>query len=164
MNLTVSDGFPYYIGLTASLNVSQSLRSDVNFNLLASLTEEQMRYRYAPGKWSIKQIIGHMGDHERILMYRALRFSRKDQTPLPGYDQDILIKNSRFDEMIGTAILNDFKNVRKATLSFIDSLSMDQLKLKGTASNFEISVEDLLAATLGHELHHIRVLHEKYLG
>jgi hypothetical protein len=97
-------------------------------------------------------------------MYRALRFSRKDPTPLSGYDQDVLIKNSRFHEMTGAAVLNDFKNVREATLSFIDSLSGDQVKLKGTANNFEISVEDLLAATLGHELHHIRVLHEKYLG
>jgi hypothetical protein len=107
MNLTVSDGFPYYINLAASLNVNQSLRSEVNLKLLASLTEEQMSYRYAPGKWSIRQIIGHMGDHERILMYRALRFSRKDPTPLPGYDQEILIKNSRFDEMIGVTVLDD---------------------------------------------------------
>jgi hypothetical protein len=162
MILKVSDGFPYYISLVGSSNVNEGFHADAIFKLVSPLTEEQMSYRYAPGKWSIKQIIGHMADHERIMMYRALRFSRKDPTPLPGYDQDILVAGSRFDEILGKDLVADFKNVRKATLSFISSLSAEQLQLKGVASKFEITVGDVVKGTLGHELHHIKILQEKY--
>lgn len=162
MNYTVSDGFPYYIALVGSLEVNQLFHSEENFKILSSLTEERLSYRYAPGKWSIKQIIGHMADHERIMTYRALRFSRKDTTPLPGYDQELFVNNSRFHEMMGNDLLEDFKNVRKATLSLMNSFSNEQLQLKGLAWKYELTVEDMLKATIGHEIHHMRVLQEKY--
>lgn len=164
MNLTVSDGFPYYISLVGSSNLNELFRSEANFEMFSSLTEDQMTLRYAPGKWNIKQIIGHMTDHERIMTYRALRFSRKDATLLPGYDQNLLVENSRFCEMKGADLIADFKNVRSATLSFIKSLSGEQLLLKGKAWKYELTVEEMLKATIGHELHHMRVVREKYLA
>jgi hypothetical protein len=164
MSLTVADGFPYYISLTGSEEINQLFVSSENFKLLSSLTKEQVNYRYAPGKWSIKQIVGHITDHERIMTYRALRFSRKDKTPLPGYDQDLLVENSRFNEIDFEELLQDFKNVRQATHSLMKSFSSEQLQLKGLAWKFELTVEEMLRATIGHEIHHIRVLTKKHLN
>jgi uncharacterized damage-inducible protein DinB len=163
MTLEVSSGFPYYISLVGSADYKQLFRSAENFRLLSSLTPVQAEHRYAQGKWSIKQIVGHITDHERIMAYRVLRFSRKDTTPLPGYDQELFVANSRFDELDYKDILEDFKNVRQATISLMNSFSADQLQLKGTAWKFELTVEEFLKATIGHELHHIGVIKERYL-
>lgn len=131
--------------------------------LLASLTQSQAEYRYAPGKWSIKQIVGHMTDHERIMTYRALRFSRNDTTPLAGYEQEPFVANSRFNDLGYSDILEDFRNVRRATISLMKSFSVEQLHLKGMAWKSELTVEDVLKATIGHELHHMNVIRERYL-
>lgn len=164
MKYSVSDGFPYYIELVGDKDYRQLFKSDENISLLKSLTEEQAKHRYAPGKWSIKQIVGHMTDHERIMIYRSLRFSRKDKTVLPGYDQDVLVNNSRFDEQTSDQLINDFENVRKASISFINSLSPEQLLLTGTAWKYELTVEEFMKATIGHELHHMKIIREKYLA
>ena len=164
MKYTIHDGFPYYIELLGDLDYRQLFLSKENIQLLQSLTEERAGYRYAPGKWSIKQIIGHMTDHERIMTYRALRFSRNDKTPLPGYDQNILVDNSRFDEQSVNQLVNDFENVRNATISFMNALSPAQLLRTGTAWKYELTVEEFLKATIGHELHHIEVIKQKYLS
>ena len=131
--------------------------------MLESISEEEACYRYEPGKWSIKQIVGHINDHERIMTYRALRFSRRDSTQLPGYDQNLLVVNSRFDELSLQQLLTDFKNVRAASNSFIDSLSPQQLNLKGFAWKYELTVEEFLKATIGHEVHHMNIIKSKYL-
>ena len=149
MNYIVSDGFPYYISLVGTSQVTGLFTAQSNFRLLGSLTEKQMTHRYAPDKWSIKQIIGHMTDHERIMTYRALRFSRKDPTLLPGYDQELFVNNSRFDQMMSSELLLDFRNVRQATISLMNSFSADQLQLKGKAWKFELTVEEMLKATMG---------------
>jgi uncharacterized damage-inducible protein DinB len=143
-------------------NYRQLFSSQENFALLESISEEQSNYRYAPGKWSIKQIIGHITDHERIMTYRALRFSRKDITQLPGYDQNLFVENSRFDELSLHQLITDFKNVRAATNSFISSLSGLQLNLKGFAWKYELTVEEFLKATIGHEIHHINIIKDRY--
>ena len=164
MNFTPSDGFPYYIALVGSSNVKLLFRSDTNLGMLSSLTEEQLNYRYAADKWNIKQIIGHMTDHERIMMYRTLRFSRNDNTPLPGYDQELMVRNSRFHEMSGKDLIEDFRNVRRSTISLMDSFSEEQLQRKGMAWKFELTVEEMLKATIGHELHHMNVLKQRYFN
>jgi uncharacterized damage-inducible protein DinB len=164
MKYTINDGFPYYIELLGDKDYHQLFLSKENFNLLKSLKEEQAAYRYAPGKWSIKQIIGHMTDHERIMTYRALRFSRKDKTPLPGYDQNVFVDNSRFDEQPASQLIQDFENVRNASNSFIQSLSKEQLLLTGTAWKYELTVEEFLKATIGHEVHHMEIIKQKYLS
>ena len=163
MALTVADGFPYYISLVEGQDYRKLFQSEENFKTLAALSEEQSKHRYAEGKWSIKQIVGHITDHERIMTYRALRFSRKDDTLLPGYDQDVLVNNSRFDELPWSLLHRDLKQVRQATLSFIEGLSPAQLQLKGKAWKYELTVEEFLKATIGHEAHHWNVLRDRYL-
>jgi len=164
MQYTINDGFPYYIELLGDRDYYQLFISKENINLLKSITEEKAAHRYAPDKWSIKQIIGHMTDHERIMTYRALRFSRKDKTALPGYDQNTFVDNSRFDEQPVTQLITDFENVRNASISFIHSLSKEQLALTGTAWKYELTVEEFLKATIGHEVHHMDILRKKYLS
>jgi uncharacterized damage-inducible protein DinB len=163
MNYTLQDGFPYYIELLGSKDYRLFFSSQDNFALLNGISEEQATYRYAADKWSIKQIVGHITDHERIMTYRELRFSRKDTTLLPGYDQNLFVDNSRFDELSFQQLVTDFKNVRTATNSFINSLSDAQLRLKGAAWKNELTVEEFLKATIGHEIHHIDIIKENYL-
>lgn len=163
MKYTVQDGFCYYIELVGNADYKKLFASSSIFDLLHSMSEEQSTYRYAEGKWSIKQIVGHITDHERIMTYRSLRFSRNDKTLLPGYDQDVLVNGSRFDELSFLDLVDDLKNVRAATNSFINGLSDEQLQRTGKAWKFELTVEEFLKAIIGHELHHVAVLKEKYL-
>ncbi len=164
MKYSVNDGFPYYIECAGDQNYMDLFLSKENMKLLHSINEEKSTYRYAPGKWSIKQILGHITDHERIMIYRILRFSKKDPTLLPGYDQNVFMENSRFDELPYKQLLADFENVRNASISFIHTLSSEQLKLTGKAWIFEMTVEDFLKATIGHEVHHIEIIKERYLA
>jgi uncharacterized damage-inducible protein DinB len=164
MKYNLTDGFPYYAELTENKDIRLLFQSNEYFDLYHSISEEKSNYRYMEGKWSLKQIIGHVTDHERIMMYRILRFSRKDSTILPGYDQDVFVNNSRFDELLWTDLVEDLQNVRATTLSFIKSLSADQLKLKGKAWKYELTIEEFLRATIGHELHHFNVICDKYLS
>ncbi|MFN3404859.1 MAG: DinB family protein [Cytophagaceae bacterium] len=162
MPYTIQDGFPYYIQMVGDKDFRSLFKSEENFNFFGAFSEEQSTYRYAFGKWNIKQILGHITDHERIMTYRALRFSRNDTTLLPGYDQNFFVDNSRFDELSWQHLLQDYKNVRAATNSFIDGLSPSQLKFKGQAWKFELTVQEFLKATIGHEMHHISVIKERY--
>jgi hypothetical protein len=163
MKYSINDGFPYYIELLGDTDYQQKILAKEAITLLGPLTEEKAGYRYADDKWSVKQIIGHMTDHERIMTYRALRFSRKDKTALPGYDQNLFVDNSRFDEQPASQLIQDFENVRNATISFMNSLSTEQLALTGTAWKYELTVEEFLKATIGHELHHLEIIKQKYL-
>lgn len=164
MKYTVNDGFPYYIELLGDINYQQAFTSTEFFELLDGLNEEQAKYRYAADKWSIKQIIGHITDHERIMIYRCLRFSRNDKTPLPGYDQNLFVDNSRFDELSIHELITDLQQVRAASNSFIKGLSEAQLNLTGIAWKYELTVADFLKATIGHELHHMNIIQERYLN
>ena len=163
MKYSVSDGFPYYIELLGNTDYRQLFSSRENLTFLETISEEKTSYRYAPDKWSIKQIIGHITDHERIMAYRVLRFSRKDTSPLAGYDQELFVKNSRFDELSLKQLIADFKNVRMASISLMNTLSEQQFYLKGFVWKFEMTIEDFLKATIGHELHHINIIKERYL-
>ena len=162
MSFTISDGLPYYISL-ATGDLMELFESENNFNFLASLTPEQAACRYERGKWSIRQIVGHVIDHERIMTYRVLRISRNDKTQLHGYDQNLMVNNSRFEELDFSFLLEDFKAVRRSTISLIKSLSDLQLQRRGTTRKFELTAEEALRATIGHEIHHMNVIKEKYL-
>jgi len=163
MKYTLNDGFLYYIELVGNHNYKNLLQAPDNFELLKSISEENASTSYATNKWTIKQIIGHVTDHERIMTYRALRFSRKDRTPLPGYDQNVFVENANFNNLSWNAILSDFENVRKSTISFINNLSDEQLHLKGIAWKYELTIEEFMKATIGHELHHMNIIRERYL-
>ena len=159
---TPADGFPYYFNLAKEENSHTLFSSSSTFQLLKSINEAKASYRYAADKWSIKQVVGHMADHERIKMFRAFQLSRKEKVELWGYDQESLVNNSRFDALPISLLITDFSNVRKASLSFIETLSESQLKLKGRARQYEITLEAFLRSIIGHERHHVKIINEKY--
>ncbi len=163
MKNNVQNGIPYYIELFGNEDYRELLQSNETSKLLGTISEQKAGYRYASDKWSIKQIVGHITDHERVMVYRMLRFTRKDTTQLPGYDQNLFVANSRFDELTLQQLVADFQNVRNATISFVSGLSEAQLNLRGLVWNFELKVEDFLVATIGHEIHHRNIIKERYL-
>jgi len=162
MNYTPKDGFPYYFELAKKDTLLSIFMEMSTLGVLQLISEEKAKFRYAPNKWSIKQIVGHITDHERIKMYRAFQLSRNEKVQLWGYDQEFLVKNSRFDELSIQSLLKDFLNVRNASVSFIDTLSQSQLQRKGVARQDEITLEEFLRSIIGHEKHHVNIIHEKY--
>jgi uncharacterized damage-inducible protein DinB len=129
---------------------------------LGPLTDEQARFAYAPGKWTIKEVLVHILDTERIFAYRALRFARNDQTDLPGFEQDDYVPNSEANDRPLSDILAEYATVRAATLSLFRSFSATQLERTGTANGGPASVRALLFIIPGHELHHLSILRERY--
>jgi hypothetical protein len=131
--------------------------------LLSTLTEAQAQFRYAPDKWSIKEILGHVIDTERIFAYRALRIARNDATPMEGYEQDDYVRNGDFDRCALADLLDEFTCVRRATLSLLQKLTPEAWLRRGIANKNEVSVRALAYIIAGHELHHRKVLEEQYL-
>jgi len=123
-----------------------------------------LEYRYADGKWTIKEIIQHLMDAERIFTYRALRIARKDQTPLPGFEQDDYVLPSQANKRSMEDLLNEFKAIKMATVSLYDSFSEEMLMELGTASNNPISVRAIGFIIMGHEIHHCDVIKDRYLN
>ena len=156
------DGFPYYFDLVKTDSLYDLFASSTTFTFLKSIDEEKANYRYLPGKWSIKQVVGHITDHERIKIFRAFQLSRNEQVELWGYDQNFLVDNARFEELSIEQLITDFSNVRSTSLSFIDTLSEKQLEIKGMARQYHITLEAFLKSIVGHERHHINVIREKY--
>jgi len=132
--------------------------------LVEGIPEEKWQYVYAPGKWTIKEVLVHIIDDERIYAYRALRFGRGDKTDLPGFEQDDYVPYSRANERAIRSILKEYVTVRKATLSLFRSFSEEDLLRRGTANNNVSSVRGLLYHLAGHELHHLEIIKEKYLA
>ena len=163
MKFIPKDGFPYYLDFVKNLDYLSLYTSESTFAFLNSISEEKALYRYKTDKWSIKQIVGHITDHERIKTFRAFLMSRNVKVELWGYDQNLLVNNSRFEELTYSQLLTDYKNVRKATISFIESLSESQLSIKGWARQYEVTLEDFLKSIIGHEIHHINIIKESYL-
>ncbi|MGX1930272.1 DinB family protein [Flagellimonas sp. 2504JD4-2] len=163
MQYTPKDGFPYYFALAGNTDPKSLFSSTETFEFLGSIDEARATYRYAPDKWSIKQVVGHITDHERIKMHRAFLASRNLPTQLWGYDQNTLVENSRFEALGFQELITDFQNVRKASISFIEGLSENQLNLKGMANQYEITLHDFLKSKIGHEIHHVNIIKERYL-
>jgi DinB superfamily len=131
--------------------------------LLSEWTESQGNYRYAEGKWTLKEVIGHIADTERVQSYRLLRFARGDETPLPGFDQDQFMSCSPFENWNIVALTKDYRAVRQATLTLLSGLQEEAWSLRGTASNAGLTVRAVANVIAGHELHHIKIIREKYL-
>lgn len=163
MKYTINDFFLYYIEMSGTEDCQKLFRAPDNIAFLNSLTEEQASYRYAPDKWSIKQVVGHMTDHERIMAYRALRVSRKDDTPLAGYDQNAYVDNSNFDKVPFKDLMQDYQNARNASISLMNCLSKEQWQLKGQIWKFNLNIEEIMRAVIGHEFHHLNIIKERYM-
>ena len=154
-----------YIDLVASGDVLLALTSQMQDTqaLLQSLPASVGKYRYAPDKWSVNEIIGHVIDAERIFVTRALRFGRADSTPLPGFEQDDYVRNARFDEFPLSELASEWENLRRSTILFFSHLSEDAWMRRGTASGGEVTVRALAYIIAGHELHHREILQTRYL-
>ena len=132
--------------------------------MLQGLTPAQADFAYAPGKWTVKQVIGHMIDCERIFAYRALCFARNDQSPLPAFDENAYVDNANFQERTLADLLEEFQVVRSATIHFAKNLDAASLSRVGIASRNPISVRALLYITAGHERHHVALFRERYFA
>jgi uncharacterized damage-inducible protein DinB len=132
--------------------------------LLSGLSEEQGNFRYAPEKWSAKQVLGHVCDTERIFAYRALRIARGDATPMEGFEQDDYVKNGPFARHAIAEVIEDYIAVRRATISLLRSLEEAAWSRRGVANKNEVTVRAIAYTIAGHEAHHRRILEEKYFG
>jgi hypothetical protein len=132
-------------------------------NLVASIPEAGLLHRYAPGKWTIKEILSHLIDDERIYVYRALRFARNDAAELPGFDQDHYALHSGANQRTIDVLLDELSLVRRSTIAFFNSLDAASLVRTGVADGKRASVRALAYHIAGHELRHMNIIKERYL-
>ncbi|QHI35016.1 hypothetical protein IMCC3317_03620 [Kordia antarctica] len=131
--------------------------------LMASLTEEKLLSTYAEGKWTIKEVLQHIMDTERIFCNRALRFARNDKTELPGYEQDDYVPFSGANERNSMEMLREYNAIRQATITMFQGFSEEMLARIGVASKSNMSVRAIAHVLAGHERHHMNVINERYL-
>ena len=132
--------------------------------LLGAVAERDADFRYAEGKWSIKDVVGHLADSERIFAYRALRFARGDATPLPGFDENALVANARFGARSLRDLLGELRAVRAGTVALFAGMSPVELARRGVANETPVSVRAIAYIIAGHERHHGAILRERYLA
>ena len=130
--------------------------------LLSGVTESQAMFRYAPGKWCVKEVLGHVIDGERVFGYRALRFAREDRTPLAGFDENEWVPAAKFDRRPLQELVAEYVSVRAATVAMFSSFDTQALARRGAANGAEVSVRALAHIIAGHELHHVGLLRERY--
>ncbi|MCA1565142.1 MAG: DinB family protein [Acidobacteria bacterium] len=159
---------PYYgkyVSLVSGVDALAALSGQLTetLALLQSVPETRAGFRYGDGKWSIRELVGHMIDTERIFAYRALRFARGDTTPLPGFEQDGYIRHASFDACSLGSLAAEYESVRRSTLFLFNHLDGEAWMRRGLASESEVSVRALAYIIAGHELHHVGVLRDRYL-
>jgi hypothetical protein len=163
-----SEFLPYYdryIGLVPDGDVISTLTTQMAETqaLLRALPASVATYRYAPDKWSVNEVVGHMIDSERIFASRALRFARNDATPLPGFEQDDYVRNSSFDAFPLSEVASELDAVRQSTLFLFRHMDEQSWTRRGIANNAEVSVRALAYIIAGHELHHCEIIRTRYL-
>ncbi|MDR3697015.1 DinB family protein [Mucilaginibacter sp.] len=134
----------------------------MTYNFFLRIDPDKAAYAYAEGKWTIKQVVGHITDTERVFAYRALAFSR-EAVELPGFDQDVYMAKSTFNTRSLEDLANEYNTVRESTLYLLRSFTEEQTTQKGIASGNPVSVRALAYMIAGHEMHHIKLLKERYL-
>ena len=154
-----------YVSLVPETDIISALQNQLAEieNLFAEISEEKGAYAYAEGKWSIKELVGHLIDGERIFSYRAFRFSRADKTALASFEQDNYIKHGNFNNRTLADLIEEFSLLRKANLYLFKNLPAEAWVRTGVASDAEVSVRALVYIMVGHVRHHAKVLKEKYL-
>lgn len=147
-------------------SIEQQLQENMNttLSLLDPSKNIDGNYRYAAGKWTIKELIQHIVDTERIMVYRALRIARGDKTALPGFEQDDYVDVLDLENIPLNAVLEEYKAVRQASIQFVKRCSQKEFLNMGTASGHPVSVRAIACILVGHELHHIKVMQERYLN
>lgn len=132
--------------------------------LIRSIPDARHDWRYAEGKWSVKELIGHVIDSERIFAYRALRFGRGDSTELSGFEQDDYVRGGGFGQRSLSGLAEEYGHVRRATISLLANLDDEAWSRRGSANNNEVSVRALAFIIAGHERHHVEILRTRYLS
>ncbi len=158
----------FYHGYVAAMSGKDVLNTmsehpDELRRLLSGVSDETANRAYAEGKWSIKELLGHIIDTERVFVYRLLRFCRGDETPLSGFDQDPYVAASRANERSLESLIDEFENLRRANMFLIGNLTEEELARSGTASGNGVTVRALIHITGGHVQHHMNILRERYL-
>ena len=160
---------PYYATYINQVPEDQSLiegfqkGKEAVVQFFKSIPQEKLGYRYSEDKWSIKEILQHIVDTERIFMYRCLRLGRNDATPLAGFDQNVYVEPSMADDKDLDTILNEYTTTRDSFVALVEGLSDENLAFIGTASGGAMSAKATAFIILGHEIHHMRVIKERYL-
>jgi hypothetical protein len=157
--------FERYVRLVPEGDIEEILErqlADVT-GLLGGITEQQADFRYAENKWTLKEVVGHISDTERILAGRLVRIARGDRTPLPGFDSVVIAQGAPFDAWSFSHVMEDYQAVRRATFTLVKGLTEEAWKGQGTASGIEITAAALAYIIAGHELHHLNVIKDKYL-
>lgn len=157
--------FETYVSKVPDGDIVQQMRQGVEntVKLISPLNDDLLNYRYAEGKWSIKEVLMHLSDAERIFSYRALRFARRDKTDLPGFDENIYVPASKATQRTAESILNEYQTVRAASLTLFENLDDEALQERGTANGRTTSVRAMAYILVGHELHHVGIIKERYL-
>ena len=160
-----SGPFANYVQEAGEINLIEELEISLHtfIKFVQNIPLDKFDYRYAEGKWTIKEIIQHLIDSERVFAYRALRFSRNDKTALPGFEENDYVDNTNANERSLQELLTEFSAVRHSNLLFYKSLSEEQLIRIGTASTYQLSVRALGFVIIGHQKHHQKVFEERYL-
>jgi uncharacterized damage-inducible protein DinB len=158
---------PYYgkyIALVPEGPIMETLRRQIEETtaLLRAVPRDREDYRYAEGKWSVKEVVGHMCDAERVFAYRALRFGRADQTPLAGFDENTYVPAGRFGDRTLANVADEFRAVREATVRLLEGMPDEAFARSGKANDAAITVRALAWIMAGHERHHVGVLKERY--
>jgi uncharacterized damage-inducible protein DinB len=158
---------PYYgryISLVPDGPIVQTLRAQVASTaaLLAAVPADREEYRYGAGKWSVKEVVGHLADAERVFAYRALRIGRADETPLASFDENRYVPEGRFGTRRLASLAQEFRAVREATVQLLDGLDDLAFSRSGTAAELAVSVRAIAWIIAGHERHHAAILKERY--
>lgn len=158
--------FANYIGLVKGNNPIITLEEQIigMQQLIGDIPEEMEDFAYAPGKWTIKEVLGHVVDTERIFGYRALRFARNDNVVLPGFDEKKYVSNGNFRKRTLYSLAHEFGLVRESNIALFKSLSDEDFEKKGIANNNEITVKALCYIIAGHWQHHHKIIQQKYLN
>ena len=163
-----TEATPYYfkyIDRISSGDVVEVLATqrEEALELFSTISEEKSLHRYAPEKWSIRQVLNHVNDTERVFLFRALWFARGFDTPLPSFDQEVATPMARSDEIPWSKHVEEFDGVRRTTLDFFRNLPSDAWMRSGIASDNPFTVRALAYITAGHAAHHMAIVREKYL-
>lgn len=157
----------FYAGYISALPTGDILeildrQKDQLRHLAATVAPDRETFRYAPGKWSVREVVGHMIDGERVFSYRSLRFSRGDETPLPGFDENFYVAHARFDSRPLQSLVEELVLLRSANVLFLRELAPEDLARVGVANAHPVSVRALAFIMAGHVHHHFKVLRERY--
>jgi len=158
--------FARYINLVPDGDIVTILAHQLSETLpfLRAVSESQGNTRHAPYTWSVKEVIGHLTDTERIFGYRALRFARADNTPLPGFDENDFVRNAHFDACSVKGLVDEFEALRRSHIAFFGNLSDEAWGRSGLSNNSVITVRALAYNIAGHERHHLAILRKRLDG